>query len=318
MNDTVTEAVGNPGDAGAAPPPADAGSSFLASVADAGTTQEAPAQAVPQAPDTTTAEGVTQETMDGPPEIEPGVRVPEKFWDKDTKQIKSDDAIKAYVNLEKLVGRDKVVMPTSDDDEEGWERVHSAFRPEAPEAYEFAAPEMPDGMAYDDDLEQSYRNAAYANGLHPKQAQALHDMFVKRQIEQQAEWSKHQAEQRAKLTNDLQREHGQQFPAVLQRNKTIMEKYADPDFKQFLDETNQGNDPRMVRFLDRIGRDMGGETKLVGNPQPTAQPADLDAAIASFRSKNEKALMDNSHPDHNRLVAEQNKLFEARYGDTPV
>jgi len=70
----------------------------------------------------------------------------------------------------------------------------------------------------------------------------------------------------------------------------------------------------MLRFAERVGKDMNGETRLVGKPQAQANPQDYQAAIATFNQKNEKALFDRSHPDHGRVVAERNKLFEAAYG----
>lgn len=304
MSELEAETGGNPG--------ADAGSSFLAGIAsDVGTTGAAPQSA----PDTTTAEGIQQAVADGPPE-----GVPSKFWDAETKSVKVEDLTKGYTNLEKLLSREKVPVPQGDDDQEGLDRWFSAVRPESEDAYDFGEPpkEMPAGLSYDDELEQSFRNAAFANGLHPKQAKALHDMFVKGQVERVTQYNKMQNEQKTRLMTDLQREHGAQFPAVLQRSKSVLGKYANPDFIAAFEEYGLANDARIINVFDRIGRDMQGESKLVGNAQPTASHADIDQAISQFTAKNNKALFDKSHPDHNRLVAERAKLFEAKYGDQPA
>lgn len=315
MSDVTQETGGNPADAGGAPPmPADSGSSFLSNISanNAESTQEGgavPNGATAGDQPADTADATLRETMRGPPE-----GVPEKFWDAEKGQIKTDDLAKGYTNLEKLLSRDKVPVPQGEDDTEGYERWIAAVRPESETAYEFGdPPALPDGIVYDNDLEQSYRNAAFANGLHPNQAKALHEMFVKQTIEQHTQYAKLQQENRTKLTNDLRREYGQQYPAVERRAGGIMDKYADPDFRSYLDESGAGNDPRMIRFLDRIGRDMGGETRLVKNETNAPQAADLDAAIANFTRKNEKALFDKTHPDHRRLVDERDKLFQMRY-----
>jgi hypothetical protein len=305
MSEQVAE-TGNPGGEVAADAVATNGAagseSFLASIADQPVVENGVGEGSEPAkePDTTTAEGITQQVMDGPPE-----GVPQKFWDADKKAVKVDDLAKGYSNLEKLLSREKVPVPTNDDDEEGWERWHAAVRPESEEAYQFERPEMPPGMEYNEDEEQSFRNWCFANGISQRQAANLYQSEVAKRVEQHAQWHKMREEQRANLTVDLQREHGQQFQAVIQRNQAIMSKYADPEFREFLNESGAGDDPRMIRFLDRIGRDMGGETKLVGKSEPTAQPADLDAAIAAFNSKNQKVLFDKTHPDHGRIVQER-------------
>ena len=314
MSEVAQATDGNPTNAGAgtSPMPADGGSSFLSSMTANVSSSES---AVPNGatagdqPAGDTADSAIRDTMNGPPE-----GVPEKFWDAEKRQVKTDDLAKGYTNLEKLLSRDKVPVPQGDDDTEGYERWIAAVRPESEAAYDFGdPPSLPQGIAYDSDLEQSYRNAAFANGLHPNQAKALHDMFVKQTIEQHTQYAKLQQENKTQLFNDLRREHGQQYPAVEKRVGSLMDRYADPTDRQYFDETGLGNDPKLIRFLDRIARDMGGETKLVKNETNAPQASDLDAAIASFTKKNEKALFDKTHPDHRRLVDERDKLFQARY-----
>lgn len=308
MSEQAMETDGNPAEAA---PPA-GGSSFLGDLA----RKAEPVDVT--TPDGSvvkgdTAESVTQDAIDGPPEY-----VPEKFWKKDSKEVDVEALGTGYKNLEKLLSRDKVPVPQGEDDTEGLERWFAAVRPESEEAYDFgdADSSMPDGLSYDSELEQSYRNAAFANGLHPKQAKAFHDMFVKIQVERHQQYEKMVAEKRANLTNELSREYGREMPAVQKRVGQVLVKYGDPDFEEYLAESGVGDDPRMVRFMDRVAKDMSGERRLIGKPTQVAQPADLDTAIAQFNSKHQKALFDNQHPDHNRLVQERQRLYEARFGDS--
>lgn len=275
------------------------GGSFLSS----GTPQEAPAGNLPP------ADAVTQEVMDGPPEW-----APQKYWDPEKKTVRTEDLGRGYQHLEKLLGREKVPVPTSDDDNEGWDRWYKATgRPEKPDEYEFERPTLPKDLPYDEESEKNFRMWAHVNGLNKKQAKALYDGYVKTQVERHGAWHEEQKKQRANLEQALIREHGGSIEAVKQRAFTVMQDHADGEFRQYLDESGLGNDPRMVRFLNRIAQKMGGETKLKGAPVQRASPTDLDSSISEFRNKHNKTLMDRSHPDHERIKKEFERLFAARY-----
>lgn len=312
MSEEMTATTEAPADAGAD------GGSFLTQVATAPTPEAPP-------PAAGSAEEAIYDVENGPPVIggadeTEGVRIPDKFWDAENKQIKAEDAVKSYVNLEKLMhSQDRVTLPTGEDDDEGHERLYSALRPESEDQYDFGErPELPPELPYDEEGEQSYRNWAYANGLSPRQAKGLYDGFVKSRIEEHARFAKARQEQLSQLQHSMQREYGQGYQAALNRAKMTMQKYSDPDFVSMLDETGLGNDPRMIRFAERVGKDMSGETRLQGRAEPVEQPADIQAAISSFNAKHEKALFDRSHPDHSRLVSERSRLFEKLYASDQV
>lgn len=58
-------------------------------------------------------------------------------------------------------------------------------RPEKADGYEFALPAgLPESFPYDGESAKAYKAWAHAAGLTPKQAQALHDNFVKTQADQ--------------------------------------------------------------------------------------------------------------------------------------
>lgn len=281
-------------------------------------TEAAPAAAVANggnpAPAQAPVDGATQaiqDAIDGPPEW-----APQKFWDPQAKTVRTQELGKAYQNLEKLLGSEKVPKPASDDDEEGWARWYAASgRPEKPDDYEFNRPELPKELPYDETLEKDFRTWAHINGLNKKQTANLYDGFVKRQIEATAAYQTQQQQTRAQAEMALRREYGQQYDSALAQAKTAVQQYADPDFRQWLDETGMGNDPRMIRAWAKIGRDLGGETRLQGKPAPQANVQDLDRAIAGFREQHQKALFSKDHPDHALRVKEYNALFEKRYAE---
>lgn len=273
-----------------------------------------PPPAAPQAAPGSAAEAV-QGVVDGPPEW-----APSKFWDGERKSIKVEDLGRGYQNLEKLLGREKVPVPTSDEDEEGWQRWYAASgRPEAPDKYEFKRPDkLPDGLDYDEDTETEFRQWAHINGLNKKQANNLYEGYVKRQIERQSAYSTHIKQARATVESDMRREFGAQYEGKVKLAQSALSKYADPEYLRYLDESGRGNDPREIRAWIRVGEELSGSTKLKGTPAAEAAPEDLDRAISDFRLKHKDGLHQKDHPDHDRLVREYNKLFEMRFPEPGI
>lgn len=245
-----------------------------------------------------------------------------KYWDpnkaKDPAWIEeyAKTVSTGYRNAEQLIGRDKIPVPLGDDDKEGWDRWFAATgRPETPDEYELERPELPQGMDYDEEGEKFLRSWAHENGLNKKQTRNLFDNYAKVQIERQAAYAQYKQQAKQEALVKLQREYGPRFESEMTNVKSVMARFADPDLRAYLDETDLGNDPRMLRFVARIGKEVTGETRLKGNPVDNTGPADLDLAIVNFDKAHQKALFDKSHPEHNLRLSERQRLFERRYAD---
>lgn len=245
--------------------------------------------------------------------------VPKKYWDAEKKSARVEDLGRSYINLEKLLGREKIPIPVDDNDEEGWQRWYNAAgRPETPDKYEFQRPELPPELPYDEDTEKAFRAWSHSNGLSKKQAKNLYDGFVKKQIEHHAGWAKEQQQRKAEREAGLQREHGAKLESVKAQAGSAMREFADPEFHEFLNESQLGNDPRMIRFMVKVGAKMQGETRLKGAPPSAPDVKDYNTAIADFRERHKDALFNRDHPNHALRVQEYTKLFQGAHGDDPA
>jgi hypothetical protein len=256
------------------------------------------------------AQAAIQAAQDGPPEY-----IPAKFWDAEKKSAKVEDMGRSYLNLEKLISRDKVPVPAGEDDQEGWDRWYAATgRPEKPDDYEIERPSnLP--IEYDEDGEKAFRTWAHQNGLNKRQARNLYDSYVKTQIERHGEYEKLKTENVRAAQDALQREHGGKYSAKLELAKAALGKYADQDYLRYLDETGLGNDPRTIRAWIKIGEEMQGETRIQGRAPQAPNTGDLDRAIVDFGTKHRDALFNKEHPQHGWAVAERRKLYEQRFAD---
>lgn len=224
----------------------------------------------------------------------------------------------SYVNLEKLLGSEKIPLPKSRDDKDGWNRVYASLgRPEAADKYEIEVPTVPDGVnvPYDADEEKFWRNLAWENGLSGDQFKNMWDTGVKSRMDKAISWQTEQAAAKEKAADALRREWGNAYEGNLNIAKAAFRQYADPDLVQYLDETGLGNDPRFTKIYYKIGKAMNGTTRIQGQAKANDASGDLDREIIEYRAKYQAELYDKQHPNHDFHVAKLTRLFQARHGD---
>lgn len=228
---------------------------------------------------------------------------------------------KSYVNLERMLGSEKVPVP-KEGDEEGWQRYYKAGGlPEKPEDYGFAQPErVPDGMVYSQELDQRLAGIMHGAGLNKSQASKVREQLMAivseggtAQLEagQKAEADRKAAIQAGELA--LQQEWGTAFE---QRGKiagAAINKFLSPETIAAMDAAGLANNPAIIKDMYTLGVKLAGEKELIGAGGETASPGDLDAQIADLRQKHGAALFDRSHPDHAQRTKELTALFERRY-----
>lgn len=223
---------------------------------------------------------------------------------------------KGYLNVQKMIGSEKVPVPKTEDDWARW--YDAAGRPKEPGGYEFKEVQLPEGMNYNTELEGAFKSVAHQAGLNVQQAQALRDWFAAQQGEAFSTDSRAAIEARNTAEAALKRELGNAYDGYVSAAKAALAEYTSPDFVAFLDKSGLGNHPELVKAFGRIGRETLGETKLKSAGvavEPTA--AELDVKIADFRSSHRGALYDKTHPDHARLTAELTRLYSTRFPDEP-
>ena len=93
-----------------------------------------------------------------------------------------DDAVTAYRNLE-AHATGSLRVPDADTPDDTWEAFYDALgRPETPSEYEFEKPaDLPSDFPYDSAVAAEFQTIAHRHGLSPRQAQGLHDDWLKMQ-----------------------------------------------------------------------------------------------------------------------------------------
>ena len=174
-----------------------------------------------------------------------------------------------------------------------------------PEGYEFKMPEgLPETFAYDQDFAKEAADWFKESGLHPNQAQALHDKWVGKMAEAQskaaeAEQAKQQAmdEAKQKAHQDLVKEFGDPqsdgYRNIVAKAERAMSGLDAADWlteKGILSEPGEGGarqvlDPQGVRLLAKIADGMFAEDGLLGDGGGGKNPFASDSVNLTAQSK---------------------------------
>ena len=222
---------------------------------------------------------------------------------------------RAYINLERTLGSEKVPIPKDPNDQAAWDRYYAAGgRPEEPKAYQFVKPEkLPEGVAWDDNMEGWWRQAAFESGLSQRQAQKLVDQYRDRYIAQVDLQNKQVGTDITKGKAELQRDWGNEYEA-----KRALARAAFAEMPAALQESARNSGlarmPAFVKYLYDQKVALTGERE----PRPPGDPANnspdaIRNQIATFRNAHDAALKDATHPEHAMRLAEltalHNRLF---------
>lgn len=222
-------------------------------------------------------------------------------------------AIESHRNLEKLLGSDKIALPTGDDDKEGWDRLYNAIgRPTSPEGYKLLAPQ---GVELDKDLVSGFTKAAHALGISQKAAQGLLNWYLGAQ-EAQATALRQQAEEQAKAAeaqsekeiNELRTEWGKDFDANIEAAKRAARQFGVGEETLSKIEEAIGT-KELLSLFHRIGVGLGEDTAVGLNGGASGFGMTKDQARAKLSEiLANPAYFDAGHPMHNSLVSEATRL----------
>lgn len=133
-------------------------------------------------------------------------------------------------------------------------------KPDVPEKYELT---MPEGIELDSNLLDKATPIFQELGLTNDQANKLGTMFAEHQVKMQEQYVSDWAKTQEGWISDLKSDKdfgGSQFDSNVSVAKQAIERFADDETKQFLNETGMGNHPALIKMMNRIGKAISEDT----------------------------------------------------------
>jgi hypothetical protein len=163
-------------------------------------------------------------------------------------------AVTSHLELEKLLGTEKVPIPKGPDDKEGWNRYAKAMGiPDKADAYGLADPDIPESMKGVTFNKQKFAEVVHAHKLTPGQAKGLWEAYTNMAKEAYGNAMKSHQETMTKTVNQMRSEWGDAYDSNVELGQMVINKFASEQDSQDFITATLAKDPRGIKFLAKIG-----------------------------------------------------------------
>ena len=272
-------------------------------------------------PSTETVKPITQETKQ-----EATTSTTQSTWkDSISEEYRKDpniekfteiDALaKSYINATKMIGQDKLAVPTNNSTEEAWNEVYDKLgRPESAEKYSLDAKSKV--VSLDENAVKQFAETSHKLGLNNKQAQGLLE-FYKTNMEGTAQQAKIDTETaQAQAEQELRSEWGREFDTKVKQASSLAKANMKPEILDMTlsNGTRLGDHPEIIRGFAKIAG-MMAEDKIVSTESESVQSnQSIQDEIDTIINDRASPYWNKSHPNHDKQVQQVYTLREMLSG----
>ena len=227
-----------------------------------------------------------------------------------------DALAKSYINATRMIGQDKIVIPTKNSTQEAWDEAYEKLgRPESPDKYNLKIES--DVINMDENAIKSFAEQSHKLGLNSKQAEGILD-FYKNNMEGSAQQSKIDTETaQAQSEQELRSEWGRDFDAKVQQAGAIAKANINPEVLDMTlsNGTRLGDHPEIIKGFAKIAN-MMSEDKIVSTESENVNTvADIETEISAITNDTDGPYWNKQHPDHDKVVQQVYTLREMLNAD---
>lgn len=217
----------------------------------------------------------------------------------------------AYINAEKYISGDKVVVPGKHATPEDWSNVYKKLGlPEKAEDYKI---QFKDGATIKEDFSKEFGAKLHSIGVLPHQAQALADWVSDSNISTSKNFMESRKAAQEKEVAALKAEWGNAFDVKLARANKLLKEHGSDELGKYLKDTGLGNDTKLIKLLAGVADAIYKEDKVVDGTSGkigALTPGDARKQAMSIVANSGHPYNQKDHPNHKAAVKEVEDLFQ--------
>ena len=227
-----------------------------------------------------------------------------------------DALAKSYINATKMIGQDKIVIPTKNSSQEAWDEAYAKLgRPESADKYALDA--KSDVVPFDETAIKSFAEQSHKLGLNNKQAQGILE-FYKNNMEGSAQQAKIDTETaQSQAEQQLRQEWGRDFEGKVKQAGALAKANINPEVLDMTlsNGTRLGDHPEIIKGFAKIAN-MMSEDKIVSTESENVNTvADIETEISAITNDTDGPYWNKQHPDHDKVVQQVYTLREMLNAD---
>ena len=271
-------------------------------------------------------QATTETTQPTTPVATPAAQPTSSWKDSISEEYRADPSIekfteidalaKSYINATKMIGQDKIVIPTKNSTQEAWDEAYAKLgRPESADKY--ALDVKSDVVPFDETAIKSFAEQSHKLGLNNKQAQGILE-FYKNNMEgslQQAKIDTETAQSQAE--QQLRQEWGRDFEGKVKQAGALAKANINPEVLDMTlsNGTRLGDHPEIIKGFAKIAG-MMSEDKIVSTESENVNTvADIETEISAITNDTDGPYWNKQHPDHDKVVQQVYTLREMLNAD---
>lgn len=248
----------------------------------------------------------TNVPMDVPEFLKSANLEPEYLNEPAIKNMKDlPSLVKSYLHAQKMVGADKVVIPGKNATPEQWNEVYNKLGLPKKEEYKINKGEK---AVLGDEFYTKAAELGHEMGILPHQMQGFISKLEADAAAKVTNQQKLVEQAQTESINNLKKEWGDAFEAKIFNAKEVLEKFGDDETKAYIRESGLGNEPKIVKFLAKIGSSLK-EARVIDGKADAGTPADLQSHLDGILKDKNHPYWNKDHIGHAAAAKEVEQLF---------
>jgi len=227
-----------------------------------------------------------------------------------------DALAKSYINATRMIGQDKIVIPTKNSTQEAWDEAYAKLgRPETADKYNLKIES--DIVKMDENAIKSFAEQSHKLGLNNQQAEGILD-FYKNNMEGTAQQSKIDTETaQAQSEQQLRQEWGRDFDSKVQQAGALAKANINPEVLDMTlsNGTRLGDHPEIIKGFAKIAGMMSEDKIVTTESEDVNTVADIESEISAITNDTDGPYWNKQHPDHDKMVQQVYTLREMLNAD---